>query len=51
MKELKQIQIDKLVWEHLKNHCSQNGYSLKGFIQKLILDKIKDDRNIQNNKP
>lgn len=40
MKELKQIQISKPVWEKLKVHCKEHGYSLKGYVEKLIKNNI-----------
>lgn len=45
MKKLKHIQIDENVWEQLKIHCSQNGYSLKGYVQQLIIKNISNGKN------
>lgn len=36
MKELKQIQINKSVWQKAKLYCVQNNITLKEFIEKLI---------------
>lgn len=53
MKELKNIQISKDVWEQLKKHCSEEGYSIKGYVEKLIKKDIQNgsNRNLQNNQP
>ncbi len=40
MKELKHIQISKPTWEQLKSFCSQEGYSIKGYVEKLIKNDI-----------
>ena len=50
MKELKHIQINKPVWEQLKIFCSQEGYSIKGYVEKLIKKDL-NDRDLQNNQP
>ena len=50
MKELKHIQISKPVWEQLKTFCSQEGYSIKGYVEKLIKKDL-NDRDLQNNQP
>lgn len=42
MKELKNIQISKDVWEQLKKHCSEEGYSIKGYVEKLIKKDIQN---------
>mgnify|MGYP001095720188 CR=1 FL=1 len=39
MKKLKHIQISEPVWEQLKVFCSQEGYSIKGYVEKLIKNK------------
>jgi hypothetical protein len=45
MKKLKHIQIDENIWEQLKIYCSQNGYSLKGYVQQLIIKNINNGNN------
>ena len=49
MKELKQIQISKPSWEKLKIHCNENGYSLKGYVEKLIKDNIEKNEKDRKN--
>jgi len=44
MKELKQIQISKSTWEQLKEHCSKEGYSIKGYVEKLIKNSIENGK-------
>jgi hypothetical protein len=44
MKKLKHIQIDEDIWEQLKLFCSKNGYSLKGYVQHLIIKNINNER-------
>lgn len=54
MKELKHIQISTPIWEQLKQHCSQEGYSIKGYIEKLIKkdinEKMLEMQNRENSK-
>lgn len=44
MKDLKNIQISKGVWEQLKKYCSEEGYSIKGYVEKLIKGNIHNER-------
>lgn len=48
MKELKNIQISKEVWEQLKKYCSKEGYSIKGYIERLIKENIQDGNENKN---
>ena len=51
MKELKHIQISKPVWEQLKTFCSQEGYSIKGYVEKLIKEDLNEKvLEVQNRK-
>ena len=40
MKKLKQIQIDEQIWKLAKIYVSENGISLKEFVEKLIRQNI-----------
>jgi macrodomain Ter protein organizer (MatP/YcbG family) len=49
MKDLKNIQISEKVWEQLKKYCSEEGYTIKGYVEKLIKQDIQNgeqDKNI-----
>lgn len=42
MKNLKQIQISNNVWSMLKKYCSKEGYTIKGYVEKLIKKDINE---------
>jgi hypothetical protein len=51
MKKLKHIQISEPVWEQLKIFCSQEGYSIKGYVEKLIKNDLNEKvLEVQNRK-
>jgi len=47
MEELKHIQISKLVWKDLKEFCSNEGYSLKGYVEKLIIKNLENEKMLE----
>jgi hypothetical protein len=50
MKQItKAIQIDIKIHEQLKQYCNDNGLKMQKLIEKLIINDIKNNRNIQNN--
>ena len=46
MNKLKQIQISESTWKQLKEYCKQEGYSIKGFVEKTIKHKIDESKNL-----
>ncbi len=51
MKKLKHIQISEPVWGQLKTFCSQEGYSIKGYVEKLIKNDLNEKvLEVQNRK-
>jgi len=42
MKGLKNIQISENIWKQLKKYCCEEGYSIKGYVEKLIKRDIKE---------
>ena len=51
MKELKHIQISKSTWEQLRHFCSQEGYTIKGYVEKLIKNDLNEKvLEVQRNK-
>ena len=46
MNKFKQIQISESTWKQLKQYCDQEGYTIKGLIEKLVKQKIDESKNI-----
>lgn len=44
----KQIQISENIWQKTKIHCPKKGISLKEFVEKLINDEIKKNKNLSS---
>ncbi len=46
MSKLKQIQVSEEFWIQLKEYCQQEGYSIKGFVEKTIKHKMDESKNL-----
>lgn len=46
----KSIQVEPQIHEQLKKHCDENGLKMQKLVEKLIINEINQNRNLQNNK-
>jgi hypothetical protein len=49
--QTKAIQIDVKIHKQLKKHCDDNGLKMQKLVEKIIINEIEHDRDLQNNKP
>ena len=43
-KEYKMLQLDRNIHDALKQYCQHHGFLMKGFVQSLIRQAIKDNK-------
>lgn len=43
-KKYKMLQLDENIHQALKSYCQKHGFQMKGFVQALIRQAIKDKR-------
>lgn len=44
-KQYKMLQLDENIHKALKAYCQRHGFQMKGFVQALIRQAIKDNKN------